>query len=76
MICHMLSRLTNQQIFIAHSLRSHDRLRAVMEPMLVTHEQKKGEAGTALRGKPRARGFKGDGPVPVFAGFQLALQTM
>lgn len=73
MICHMLSRLTNQQIFIAHSLRSHDRLRAVMEPMLVTHEQKKGEAGTALRGKPRARGFEGDGPVPVFAGFQLAL---
>lgn len=76
MICHMLSRLTNQQIFIAHSLRSHDRLRAVMEPMLVTHEQKKGEAGTALCGKPRARGFEGDGPVPVFAGFQLALQTM
>lgn len=74
MICHMLSRLTNQQIFIAHSLRT--RLRAVMEPMLVTHEQKKGEAGTALRGKPRARGFEGDGPVPVFAGFQLAFQTM
>lgn len=74
MICHIFRHLTNEQIFIEHSLRT--RLRAFMELMLVTHKQKKGEVGTVLCGKPRLRGFTGDGPVPVFVGFQLALQTM